>query len=416
MRGLSLIFYVYKAYDFGNIQKGRLTHMTSEIYLDNAATTKPYEEVANVVANTMLHTYGNPSSLHKKGMEAENMLKEASSFFARQIGAIPEEIIYTSGGTESNNTAIIGAAMAYKRQGNKIITSAIEHPSVREVFRYLQDQGFDVITIGVDSNGMISLDELKEAIDEQTLLVSIMHVNNEIGTIQSIETIGKLIKEINKETLFHVDAVQSFGKLPIHVKRAKIDFLSCSAHKFHGPRGVGLLYKNKSVRMQSLVYGGGQQKNIRSGTENVPGIMGAYKAAQMTFAHQEEMMAHMKACKQYLATNILNEISDTWINGPSVEESAPYILNMGFKDVRSEVLLHALEEEGIYVSSGSACSSHKKEKDGVLIAIGNEPKQLDHAIRFSFSYETQIDDLARVVEVLKRLIPLLRRYTPGGRK
>ena len=390
--------------------------MSKEIYLDNAATTRPYEEVAKVVAETMLYTYGNPSSLHKKGMDAENILKEASQFFARQMGALPEEIIYTSGGTESNNTAIIGAAMAYKRQGNKVITSAIEHPSVKEVFRYLEEQGFEVITVGVNEKGEILLDELKEAIDDKTLLVSIMHVNNEIGTIQNLEQIGQLIKEMNKETLFHVDAVQSFGKIPVHVKRAKIDFLSCSAHKFYGPRGVGLLYKNKAVRMQSLVYGGGQQKNVRSGTENVPGIAGTLKAAEITFAHQKEMLEHMKECKKYLATTILNEIPDTWLNGPSIEESAPYILNIGFKDVRSEVLLHVLENEGIYVSSGSACARHKKEKDGVLIAIGNEPKQLDHAIRFSFSHDTQIEDLKKVVEVLKMQVPLLRRYTPGGRK
>lgn len=390
--------------------------MSKEIYLDNAATTRPYEEVVKVVAETMLYTYGNPSSLHKKGMDAENILKAASQFFARQMGALPEEIIYTSGGTESNNTAIIGAAMAYKRQGNKVITSAIEHPSVKEVFRYLEEQGFEVITVGVNEKGEILLDELKEAIDDKTLLVSIMHVNNEIGTIQNLEQIGQLIKEMNKETLFHVDAVQSFGKIPVHVKRAKIDFLSCSAHKFYGPRGVGLLYKNKAVRMQSLVYGGGQQKNVRSGTENVPGIAGTLKAAEITFAHQKEMLEHMKECKKYLATTILNEIPDTWLNGPSIEESAPYILNIGFKDVRSEVLLHVLENEGIYVSSGSACSSHKKEKDGVLIAIGNEPKQLDHAIRFSFSHDTQIEDLKKVVEVLKMQVPLLRRYTPGGRK
>lgn len=416
MRGFPSFFICQNNVILARFKKGDRTNMTSEIYLDNAATTKPYEEVANIVASTMLHTYGNPSSLHKKGMDAENMLKEASSFFARQLGALPEEIIYTSGGTESNNTAIIGATMAYKRQGDKIITSAIEHPSVKEVFHYLQDQGFEVITIGVDENGVICLDELQEAIDDKTLLVSIMHVNNEIGTIQPIQKIGEIIKAKNKETLFHVDAVQSFGKLPIHVKRAKIDFLSCSAHKFHGPRGVGLLYKNKAVRMQSLVYGGGQQKNIRSGTENVPGIIGAYKAAEMTISHQEEMMAHMKACKQYLAEAILSEIPDTWINGPSIEESVPYILNIGFKDVRSEVLLHVLEDEGIYVSSGSACSSHKKEKGGVLIAIGNNTKQLDHAVRFSFSYETQIEDLEKVVEVLKRQIPLLRRYIPGGRR
>lgn len=390
--------------------------MTREIYLDNAATTKPYNEVAEVVAHTMLHSYGNPSSLHKKGMEAETILKEAAEFLARQMGALPEEIFFTSGGTESNNTAILGASMAYKRIGNKIITSAIEHPSVKEVFKYLKEQGFEVITIGVDQAGLIDLEALKAAIDERTILVSIMHVNNEIGTIQPIEEIGKLIKSVNKETLFHVDAVQSFCKLPIQVKRAKIDFLSCSAHKFYGPRGIGLLYKNKSVRMQSLVFGGGQQKNVRSGTENVPAIAGMLKAAQIACGNQNEILEHMQKCKAYLAKTILSEIPDTWVNGPTIEEGAPYILNIGFKDVRSEVLLHALEHEKIYVSSGSACSSHKKEKDSVLIAIGNEKEKLDHAIRFSFAHDTQIDDLTEVVKVLKSQVTLLRRYTPGGRK
>lgn len=390
--------------------------MTKDIYLDHAATTKPYEEVAEVVAYTMLQSYGNPSSLHKKGMEAETILKNASEFLARQIGALPEEIIFTSGGTESNNTAILGASMAYRRTGNKIITSAIEHPSVKAVFQHLKEQGFEVITIGVDASGYIDQTALKEALDDQTLLVSIMHVNNEIGTIQPIKEIGNLIKSINPNTLFHVDAVQSFGKLAIQVKQAKIDFLSVSAHKFHGPRGVGLLYKNKAVRIQSLMFGGGQQKNIRSGTENIPGIAGTLKAAELTFKNQKIDLDHIRACKMYLANHILSEISDTWINGPTLEEGTPYILNIGFKDVRSEVLLHALEEEGIYVSSGSACSSHKKEKDGVLTAIGNEKEKLDHAIRFSFAYDTQIDDLEKVVNVLKSQVTLLRKYTPGGRK
>ena len=390
--------------------------MAKEIYLDNAATTKPYEEVAEVVAHTMLHTYGNPSSLHKKGMEAETILKEAAEFFSKQIGALPEEMIFTSGGTESNNTAIIGACMAYKRTGNKIITSSIEHPSVKEVFKYLSEQGFEVVTIGVDERGVLDQEALKVAIDEQTLLVSIMHVNNEIGTIQPIEEIGHLIKSKNPKTLFHVDAVQSFGKLPIHVKRAKIDFLSCSGHKFHGPRGVGMLYKNKAVRMQSLIFGGGQQKNIRSGTENVPAIAGMLKAGELAFKYQKDMVCHMQMCKVYLGKTILKEIPDTWINGPSLEEGAPYILNIGFKDVRSEVLLHALEQQGIYVSSGSACSTHKKEKEGVLVAIGNGKEKLDHAIRFSFAYDTQLEDLKEVVQVLKDQVNLLRRYIPGGRR
>lgn len=390
--------------------------MNTEIYLDNAATTRPLEEVAQVVAKTMLEDYGNPSSLHKKGMEAENKLKEASQYFAKVLGCLPEEIYYTSGGTESNNTALIGAAMAYKRYGNKIITTAIEHPSVGEVFKYLESQGFEIETIGVDAEGKVDLEALEKAIDDQTILVSVMHVNNEIGTIEPIEAIGALIKSRNKETLFHVDAVQSFGKLPIQVKRAHIDFLSISAHKFYGPRGVGLLYKNKAVRMQSLLSGGGQQKNVRSGTENLPGIMGTLTAAKYVFEHHEAILSHMLACKKALAEGILENIPDTHINGPTVEEGAPYILNVRFKDIRAEVLLHALEQEGIYVSSGSACSSHKKVHDGVLVAIGCDKADRDNAIRFSFAHDTQLESIDHVIQVLKQQIPLLRRFTVGGRK
>ena len=387
-----------------------------EIYLDNAATTKPLESVAEAVKETMLSAYGNPSSLHKKGVEAENIIKDATKFISMQIGALPEEIIYTSGGTESNNTAIIGAAMAYKRRGQKIITTTIEHPSVAEVFKYLETQGFEVCHLGVDEKGYINLETLKSMIDDQTILVSIMHVNNEIGTIQSLEEIGKIIKTQNKETLFHVDAVQSFGKLPIHVKRAHIDFLSISAHKFYGPRGVGILYKNKAVRMQSLLQGGGQQKNIRSGTENTPAIAGTLVACQYVSKHQKEILEHMQKCKVRLAEGVLTNLEDTWINGPSVEEGAPYILNLGFKDVRAEVLLHALEQEGIYVSSGSACSSHKKGHGDVLGAIGLKGADLDSAIRFSFAHDTDLEDIDRVIDVLKTQVTLLRKYTVGGKK
>ena len=390
--------------------------MNQEIYLDNAATTKPLECVADSVKNAMLSFYGNPSSLHKKGMEAENILKEASNFFAKAMGCLPEEILYTSGGTESNNMAIIGAALAYKRRGNKIITSNIEHPSVGEVFKFLETQGFNVVTIGVNKEGYIDLETLRNTVDEKTVLVSIMHVNNEIGTIQPISEIGYLIKEKNAETLFHVDAVQSFAKIPIHVRKSKIDFLSISAHKFYGPRGIGLLYKNKQVRMQQLLWGGGQQKNMRSGTENVPGVAGALSAASYVLENQASILKHMMACKRTLANGLLETLSDVWINGPSLEQGAPYILNMGFKDVRAEVLLHALEQEGIFVSSGSACSSHKKIKDGVLVAIGLSNHYLDNAIRFSFSHDTSLKDMKKVVEVIISQVTLLRRYTPGGRK
>ena len=285
-----------------------------------------------------------------------------------------------------------------------------------EVFKYLETQGFEIITIGVDKEGYVNLEALETAVDEDTILVSIMHVNNEIGTIQPISEIGKIIKSKNPETLFHVDAVQSFGKIPIHVKKSKIDFLSISAHKFYGPRGIGLLYKNKQVRMKQLLWGGGQQKNFRSGTENIPGVAGTLNAAQYVFKEQETILNHMSVCKKTLAEGLLNALSDVWINGPRVDAGAPYILNVGFKDVRAEVLLHALEQEGIFVSSGSACSSHKKVKEGVLVALGLSNDCLDNAIRFSFAHDTSLEDIEEVIQIVKSQVTLLRRYTPGGRK
>lgn len=390
--------------------------MKKEIYLDNAATTRPLETVVSGMADTMLNIYGNPSSLHKKGIEAENKIKVASQFLASKIGCLPEEIIYTSGGTESNNTAIIGAALAHKRTGNKIITTAIEHPSVAEVYRYLEGQGFEVYFMPVDHEGNIDLDALKAEIDGKTIIVSIMHVNNELGTIAPIEQIGALIKAVNPNTLFHVDAVQSFGKLPIHVKRAKIDLLSTSAHKIYGPRGIGFLYKNKNCRIQNILHGGGHQKNMRSGTENTPGVVGMQLAAEYVFNEQEAIKNHMMLCKKTLAEGILAALPDVKVNGPELENGAPHILNMSFTDVRAEVLLHTLEEDSIYVSSGSACSSQKKAKMGVLAAIGNKGQDLDNAIRFSFAHDTKVEDLETVIEVLKLKVPMLRRFTVGGRK
>lgn len=387
-----------------------------EIYLDNAATTKPLSKVADTVAQVMLNSYGNPSSLHKKGMEAETIIKESSAFFAKTLGCQPEEIIYTSGGTESNNTAILGTSSAYRRRGNKIITSTIEHPSVAEVFKNLEAQGFEVCVIGVDKGGYINLQSLEQAIDDKTLLVSLMHVNNEIGTIQDIEKIGELIKQKNKETLFHVDAVQSFSKVLLHIKKAKIDLLSVSAHKFYGPRGVGLLYKNKQVRLSSLLYGGGQQKNLRSGTENTPGIAGTVEACRYVTENMVQLTKHYSACKERLAEAILNNIPNTFINGPEVSEGAPHILNVGFKNIRAEVLLHALEQKGIYVSSGSACSSNKKTYSHTLEAIGNDKEDFDNALRFSFGIETTLEDVDSTVSVLKEQTALLRRYTLGGKR
>ncbi|MGL4800534.1 MAG: cysteine desulfurase family protein [Cellulosilyticaceae bacterium] len=387
-----------------------------EIYLDYAATTKPLPSVIEKVSDVMANVYGNPSSLHKKGIQAENIIKESSAFFASALGCKEDEIIYTSGGTESNNLAIIGTAMAYKRTGNKIITTAIEHPSVGDVFSYLETQGFEIVRLEVDHKGSIALQALEEAIDEETLLVSTMYVNNEIGTIQEIEAIGKCIKAKNPQTLFHVDAVQAFGKLPIHVRTSLIDLLSISSHKFYGPKGVGILYKHKNVRLLPLVHGGGQQKNSRSGTENVPGIAGMHTAAKYCYDHFEALRSNYQQVKSYLATQILEHIEDTHVNGPSLEEGAPHILNMAFKNVRAEVLLHALEQQGIYVSSGSACSSNKVQTSKTLTSIGCTADDLDNAIRFSFGYDCTKEDMDVVIEVLKKQVMMLRKFIPGGKK
>lgn len=387
-----------------------------EIYLDNAATTKPLEQTIEAVAETMRTYYGNPSSLHKKGIEAENKVRESTTFFANLLGATEDEIFYTSGGTESNNLAIIGAALAYQKIGKRIITTAIEHPSVGDVFKYLENQGFEVIVLSVDEKGYINLEELQESINDETILVSIMHVNNEIGTIQDIEKIGSLIKKTNPKTFFHVDAVQSFTKIPVSVRKAQIDLLSISAHKFYGPKGVGLLYKNKKVRLQNMLHGGGQQKNMRSGTENVPGIYGMYIAAKYVFDHQKEILETYKNAKTYLATRILSEIDGTHLNGDAPEVSAPHILNIAFEDVRAEVLLHVLEQNHIYVSSGSACASNKASKSNTLAAIGLQDRALDSAIRFSFSLDLTEEELEVCVEVLKKQLILLRKFTLGGKK
>lgn len=381
-----------------------------DIYLDNAATTKPLDSVIDTVATVMKDIYGNPSSLHKKGIEAEKVLKQAKELFAKHLGASGEEIFFTSGGTESNNTAIMGAAYAYQRNGKRIITSAIEHASVKEVFSYMESEGFEVVVIPVDREGYINEEILYNQIDQHTILVSIMHVNNELGTVQDIEKIGHNIKAKNNKAIFHVDAVQSFSKIPLHVKKAKIDLLSLSSHKFYGPKGTGVLYKNKDILMKSLIHGGGQQKNIRSGTENVPGIAGMAKACEYVFTHFDQLTSHYRMCKEYFCTRLLEEIEDVHINGPKISQGAPHIINVGFKGIKAEVLLHALEYNNIYVSSGSACSSNRVHQSGILEAIGNKGNDLDNALRFSFGIDTTKEDLDYVIDILKKQVALLRKF------
>ncbi|MGL4361910.1 MAG: cysteine desulfurase family protein [Cellulosilyticaceae bacterium] len=387
-----------------------------EIYLDYAATTKPLKEVADCVTTVMLETYGNPSSLHKLGIEAETIIKKSTRYFANILGCKEDEIYYTSGATESNNLALIGAAYAYQRMGRKIITTTIEHPSVTDVFTHLEKEGFEVVRIGVDHNGLIIMDELKEAIDDQTIIVSAMYVNNEIGTIQNITEIGNWLKKYAPRVIFHVDGVQAFGKMPINVGVSKIDLLSISAHKFYGPKGIGILYKRKEVRMLPLFHGGGQQKAIRSGTENVPGIAGMHCAAMYCYDNLAKLQQQCMESKRYLSERILNEIEGTKLNGPSIDEGAAHILNIQFQGVRAEVLLHTLEHYGIYVSSGSACASNKIATSNTLVSIGQGGEQLDQAIRFSFGRECDKNQLDYVVDVLKKQLPLLKRFTTGGKK
>lgn len=380
-----------------------------EAYLDNSATTRCYEEVRDIVAKTMMEDYGNPSSMHLKGVEAEKYVKEAAREIARTLKAQEKEIYFTSGGTESDNWALIGTAMANQRRGKHIITTVFEHAAISAPAAWLEEQGFEVTRIPVDSRGNLSMEELAAAIREDTILVSAMYVNNELGAVLPVEKIGALIKKKNPHTLFHVDAIQAYGKYRIYPKKMKIDLLSVSSHKIHGPKGVGFLYVGDKVKIHPLILGGGQQKGMRSGTDNVPGIAGMGEAARIIYEHLEENTSHMRELKEYFRGE-LGKIENVEINGPEAGEGAPHILNASFLGVRSEVLLHALEDRGIYVSAGSACSSHKKTGSPSLGAIGLSPERKESAVRFSFSEFTTKEELDYTLETLKSLLPMLRRY------
>ncbi len=382
-----------------------------DAYLDNSATTKVFESVKDIVVKTMTEDFGNPSSLHKKGVEAEAYVKAAAQAVAKTLKAEPSEIIFTSGGTESNNMAVIGAARANRRAGKHIITSTIEHPSVYNVFGYLEEEeGFSVDYVPVDENGHLKQDALLAAIREDTTLVSVMYVNNEIGSVNPIGEIGALIKKKNPRTLFHVDAIQAYGKYRIHPGREQIDLLSASGHKIHGPKGVGFLYIKKGTKLLSTVFGGGQQKGMRSGTHNVPGIAGMGEAAREIYENHEEKVKAMYRLKK-LFVELAGELPGTRLNGLFGEDSAPHVVSVSFEGIRSEVLLHALEDRGIYVSSGSACSSNHPAVSGTLRGIGVKKELLDATLRFSFSVFTTEEELRYTARALGELLPMLRRYT-----
>lgn len=389
-------------------------------YFDNAATTRVYDGVCRVMMEAMQQNYGNPSALHTKGLEAEHYIKTAQERIADVLKVSAREIVFTSGGTESNNMAIIGAAYANQRAGRHLITTRIEHASVYNPMLYLEKQGFEVTWLPVDAHGTVDTEALRAAIRPDTILVSVMCVNNEIGTIEPLDEIGRIIKEKNPSALLHVDAIQGFGKLVIHPKRLGIDLLSVSAHKLHGPKGVGFLYIRDRAKVRPLILGGGQQKDRRSGTENVPGIAGLSEAVLEVFDDFDEKIDRLYELRSYFIRRI-HEIDKTVVNGWSERQEgfcgpAPHIVSVSFEQIRAEVLLHALEERGFYVSSGSACSSNHPAISGTLKAIGVEKKYLDATIRFSFSFETTKEEIDACMETLAQLVPMLRRFTPGGRR
>ena len=380
-----------------------------EIYLDNSATTRAFPEVAEKVAKVMTEDYGNPSSMHMKGVDAEKYIKEAKAIFAGILKVNEKEIFFTSGGTESDNLAIIGSAFANQRAGKHIITSKIEHPAVLESMKYLESQGFEVTYLGTNKEGVVEPEELKKALRDDTILVSIMHTNNEIGSLQKINDIGVIIKEHNKNTLFHVDAVQGFGKAKILPKKMNIDMLSISSHKIHGPKGVGVLYIAEKTKIHNISFGGGQQGNMRSGTENVPGIAGMALAAKMIYAKLDEECEKLYSLKVRFIEEA-TKIPDVTVNGPKGKEGAPHIVSLSFAGVRAEVLLHALEDKGIYVSSGSACASNHPEISKTLRAIDLDKSLWDSTIRFSFSVFTTEEEIDETVKALNDIIPTLRKY------
>ena len=380
-----------------------------EVYLDYSATTCPSAKAFDKMKKVLLTDYGNPSSMHQKGMDAENVMKEARSILAKSLKVNDKEIIFTSGGSESNNLAIIGAALANQRAGKHIITTQIEHAAVRNPMEYLKEQGFEITYLGVDEFGCISLEELKNAMTEQTILVSVMHVNNEIGTIEPIAEAAKIIHEINPNCLFHVDAIQSYGKLVLYPKKMGIDMCSVSGHKIHGPKGSGFLYVREKVKLKPLIYGGGQENGYRSGTENVPAIAGLAVAAEEMTSDLTGHFAHFKQLHDEFVQGILT-ITGVSINSPKNEMAVPYIISVSVADVRSEVMLHALEERGIYVSAGSACSSNRPAVSQTLQAIHLRQDLLDKTIRFSFGVDTTSEEIEYSVNTMKEIIPVLSKY------
>lgn len=380
-----------------------------DVYFDNSASTKVSEKAIEIMLKTMRDDYANTSGKHIKGVEAESYVKDAADIIAKTLKVKKGEIIFTSGGTESNNMALIGGAMSRKRYGKHIIISGIEHPAVYRPAEFLTEQGFELSVLPVNGEGQVDLELLKSAIRDDTVLVSVMYVNNEIGAIEPVEEISKIIKAKNKDILFHVDAIQAYTKLRINPKSQGIDMLSASGHKFHGPKGVGFLYIDSNVKINPIIFGGGHQRGMRSGTLNTTGIAGMGVAAKEAYDNFDERINKISELKYYLMDE-LEKTEGAILNTGRGENFAPQVISVSFEDIRAEVLLHALEDRGIYVSSGSACSSNHPGISGTLKAIGVRENLLDATIRISLSELNNKEEADYFIKNLKELLPLLRKF------
>ena len=383
-----------------------------EAYLDNAATTRVFPEVRDIMLQVMEKDFGNPSSRHTKGIEAEGYVTKAVQQIAGTLKCQPKEIILTSGGTESNNMALIGTALANQRAGKHVITTRIEHASIHEPFGRLEQMGYEAQYLPVDHNGHLQPEVLEEAVREDTLLVSVMMVNNEMGAVEDIKKLVAVAKQKNPNVIFHVDAIQAYGKYKIVPKSLGIDLMSVSGHKIHGPKGSGFLYVRDGVKISPIILGGGQQRGMRSGTENVPAIAGLGEAVRLIYQQHSEKVERLYALKQRLIDGLtaMEGVSINGINGLSLTETAPHIVSASFDGIKSEVMLHALAQEGVYVSSGSACSSNHPDLSGTLKAIGVEDRLLDSTLRFSFSVLSTEEEVDHALEAVAKVLPQLRRF------
>ena len=380
-----------------------------DAYFDNSASTKVSEKAIDIMLKTMREDYANSSAKHIKGVDAEKYVKDAAETIAKTLKVKKSEIIFTSGGTESNNMALLGTAMAKKRLGKHIIISGIEHPAVYMPATFLAEEGFELTVLPVDKTGRVDLEVLKESIREDTILVSIMYVNNEIGAVEPVDEISKIIKSKNANTLFHVDAIQAYTKLKINPKTQGIDMLSASGHKFHGPKGVGFLYIDGNVKINPIIFGGGHQRGMRSGTLNTTGIAGMGVAAKEAYDEFDKRIEKIKSLKNFIMDE-LEKIEGSVLNTGRGDNFAPQIISVSFEDIRAEVLLHALEDRGIYVSSGSACSSNHPGISGTLKAVGIREDLLDATIRISLSELNNMEEAKYLIDNLNELLPLLRKF------